>query len=504
MEDRAILQRAADQVRGALGSGDLAKIIAAYRKVLGDHPSLADFWFDLGYYLRKNDQPTEALEAYDKALALGADGPEIVHLNRAVIFSDDLLDDERALGALDAALECNPACLPALLNLGNLREERGELDAAIACYERMLAAPATEDGRAGDHAVEAQARLVRLQALSGGGDAALVRLRADFESGDRLPAELRAKLGFTLGQVLDRLGRYEEAFDAFLKANAIARAGCPPYDRARTERAVDALITAPVPDRSRSGSGGGADLIFICGLHRSGSSLIERVLSMHPRVSASGELGFIQRLAGRELAPFPAGLAGLDRQRSAELAERYRARLALLHPGAGKADSVYTDKRPQNFLLIGLVLTLFPEARIIHTVRDPRDIMISMFGQYLDPRGAAYSTRLEDIAHYMGLHRKLADHWRSLYPQSILDFDYDAFVRSPQDGLEALTEFAGLDADPGLLDFHRKPGTVRTASYWQVRSPLNTASSGRWRAYAEQMEPALRLLQEGGLIAQSS
>lgn len=494
MDDEASFKQAQHHVSQAARSGNLAATIAAYREVLAANPGLTDFWFDLGYYLRMNDQPVEALEAYERAMAPGADDIEVVHLNRAVIFSDDLLDDEKALAELDAALERNPAYLPALLNLGNLREERGELAEAIACYERALAVASSRPGDG--HGVEAHARLVRLRALSGSGDVALNRLQADFENGTELPAELRAKLGFTLGQILERLGRHEEAFAVFSKTNAMIRLASKPYDRAGAERMADALIAAEIPRPADPAPDGGADLVFICGLHRSGSSLAERVLSMHPRVRASGELAFLQRAAMRELAPFPAGLRGLDATKADELRMRYRARHALLHPGSGDGNLMFTDKRPQNFLLIGVILSLFPAARIIHTVRDPGDVMISMFGQYLDPRAVPYSTRLEDIAHYMTLHRKLMDHWRARYPQSILDFDYDAFVRSPQDGLERLTGFAGLEAAPGMLDFHKRPGTVRTASYWQVRNPLNTSSSGRWRIYSEHVGPALGAMHE--------
>lgn len=485
------------QIRSAAGRGELAGIIAACRAAVEACPQEADFWFDLGYYLRQNEEPRAALDAYARALALGGAEPEMIHLNRAVVLSDDLLDDAGAMAELACALALRPDFAPALMNLGNLHEERGERAEALDCYRRVLTAGG---GASAADAGEARARLLRLEAMEEGAEGPAARaLRAAFEDARALPPETRANLGFALGQVLERGGRIADAFAAYARANAIAAAPHPRYDRARAQANAQALMdafAAPRPPSDANGDGG-ADLIFICGLHRSGSSLAERVLSMHRDVAACGELPFLQRLAARDLAPFPAGVARLDAAGASAGAARYRARLAAMHPP--RTGLRYTDKRPQNFLLIGLILQLFPRAKIIHTARDRRDVMVSIFGQHLDPRAAAYACDPGDIAHYMGLQARIMDHWRTLYPDAILDLDYDAFVRAPGQVLEELTAWLDLPAQDDLLDFHARPGTVKTASYWQVRNPVNTSSSGRWRAWTPYMGEAFAALAGAGL-----
>jgi len=487
------------QIRSAAARGALAGILAACRAAVEACPDIADFWFDLGYYLRQNEEPRAALDAYARALALGGAEPEMIHLNRAVILSDDLLDDTGAMAELTAALDLRPDFAPALMNLGNLHEERGERREALACYRRVLD---QGPGAGPAHAGDAQARLLRLEAMEEGASGPAARaLQVAFEGAGGAPAETRANLGFALGQVLERAGRIAPAFEAYTRANAIAAAAHPRYDRARAQANAQALIDAfPAarPAGVRDGEGG-ADLIFICGLHRSGSSLAERVLSMHRNVAACGELPFLQRLAARDLAPFPARAGSLDAAGARAAAQRYRDRLAAMH--APKPGLRYTDKRPQNFLLIGLIMQLFPDAKIIHTVRDRRDVLVSIFGQHLDPRAAAYAGDPGDIAHYMDLQARIMDHWRSLYPQAIFDLDYDAFVRAPDDTLAGLTGWLDLPAQDDLLDFHARPGTVKTASYWQVRSPVNTHSSGRWRAWAPHMGEAFAALARAGLVA---
>jgi tetratricopeptide (TPR) repeat protein len=485
------------QIRSAAARGELAGILAACRAAVEACPDEADFWFDLGYYLRQNEEPRAALDAYARALALGGAEPEMIYLNRAVILSDDLLDDTGALAELAAALVLRADFAPALMNLGNLHEERGERGEALECYRRVLAL-GTAAGPT--HAGEARARLLRLEAMEAGAEGPAARaLRAAFEDARALPPETRANLGFALGQVLERGGRIADAYGAYARANAVAGAPHPRYDRGRAQANAQALIDAfPAPRPSRETAGeGGSDLIFICGLHRSGSSLAERVLSMHRDVAACGELPFMQRLAARDLAPFPAGAGRLDAAGARAAAQRYRDRLAAMH--APRPGLRYTDKRPQNFLLIGLILQLFPDAKIIHTVRDRRDVMVSIFGQHLDPRAAAYACDPGDIAHYMGLQARIMDHWRALYPQAILDLDYDAFVRAPGQALEKLTGWLDLPAQDDLLDFHARPGTVKTASYWQVRNPVNRDSSGRWRAWAPHMGEGFAALARAGL-----
>jgi hypothetical protein len=170
--------------------------------------------------------------------------------------------------------------------------------------------------------------------------------------------------------------------------------------------------------------------------------------------------------------------------RLGELAAHYLAGLAKLFPGVPHV----TDKRPDNYLYVGLIKSLFPQAKIVHTTRHPLDNCLSVYFLHLD-HSMGYALDLADIAHHYREYRRLMAHWKSLYGADILDFNYDALVRDPRPQVERLLAFCGLDWEERCLLFHRVPNAVKTASALQVREPLYRRASGRWRNYAAQMDP---------------
>ncbi len=219
-------------------------------------------------------------------------------------------------------------------------------------------------------------------------------------------------------------------------------------------------------------------------MFRSGSTLTEQVLAAHPRVTAGGEIPYLPALVSRALAPFPASMARLTQQHLREIAAGYLQALARLFPGGDRV----TDKRPDNFLYVGLIKRLFPRARIVHTTRNALDNCLSIYFLHLDQR-MSYALDLLDTGHYYVQYRRLMSHWKSLYGEDILDFDYDALVQSPKAQIEKLVSFCGLEWNDACLNFHEAKSAVRTASVWQVREPLYRRSSGRWRNYAAQLAP---------------
>ena len=459
----------------------IPEAIAAYRRILGQWPDRADSWYNLGLLERRARQFDAALASYRHALDLGIARPEEVHLNRAVIYSDDLKDSEAAERELRLALEKNPDYVPARLNLGNLFEDLGRRDAARETYERLLEQdPACR---------EALARTASLHRFSDAADPLIGRLKRELASAAPSPAE-RASLAFALGRALDECGAYADAFESYRGANEWSRASAPGgtarYDRAATERLIDRLIGAfPAPGTPPARATAPPRPVFVCGMFRSGSTLIEQLLAGHPRIDAGGELDLIPRLAEQSLRPFPESIAALAPARLAELASAYRGALAALFP----AGELVTDKRPDNFLYIGLIKLLFPDARIVHTVRDPLDNCLSIFFLHLDQR-MSYALDLMDIGHYYVQYRRLMAHWKSLYAGAIHDVSYDALVREPRGTLQRLVEFLGLEWHEGCLELAPSGRAVKTASVWQVREPLYQRSSGRSRHYA----PALREL----------
>ena len=459
-------------------AGRLVEAEACYVQLLARWPDLANTWYNLALLQRRAGRFDAALNSYQQALQLNVSQPEEVHLNRAVIYSDCLRQDAAAERELTAALTLNPHYVPALLNLANLREDYGRRDAALALYETILGLE--------PRCYEALARYANLQTIRGTDDPLLARLTAAIGNGSATAAE-RASLGFALGKSLDAVGAYDAAFDAYIAANRDSRDSAGPhaaaYDRRQQERFIDALIAGFTPDRVKvAARKSEVRPIFIVGMFRSGSTLTEQVLATHSRVTAGGELAFLPTIVHKELSPFPASMAGISQQQLDSLAARYLDMLSRAFPQA----ACVTDKRPDNFLYIGLIKSLFRDAKIIHTTRRPLDNCLSVFFLHLD-QGMSYAMDLMDTAHYYAQQRRLMAHWKTLYGADILDFDYDTFVREPGPAAARLIAFCGLETEGGEHAFERMNNAVKTASVWQVRQPVYRQSSGRWRNYANRL-----------------
>lgn len=458
-------------------AGRHAEAAAVYERLLAQDPGWLNGWYNLGQAQWRARRFEAALSAYQRALDGGISRPEEALLNRAVILAAHLARPDSARRELELALMSNPAYVPALLNLGNLCEQDGQRDAAWDWYAQALK---LEPGNS-----MALARLPGLRTLGNSGDPLLAQLRAALAVPGRHPVEL-ADIGFGLGKALDDVGCYDEAFAAYAAANAASRRATGPgvlYDAAAHERYINRLIqcfrSPPAADAS-----GLQSPVFICGMFRSGSTLVEQVLAAHPGVTTGGELDLMPALAQRHVPP-DGDWSMLDRPGElASLARAYLDAVSTRLPDHG----LVTDKRPDNFLHIGLIKTLFPSARIVHTVRNPLDNCLSVYFLHLG-RHMPYALDLLDTAHWYGQHERLMEHWRSLYGDSIHVVDYDRFVADPERHTRALLDFCGLPWDPACLSFHTARRRVETASLWQVRQPLYQRSSGRWRHYANHLGP---------------
>lgn len=472
----------------------LPEAAASYERLLARFPDLPESWFNLAVLQRRLRRFDAALASYQHALDRGVGRPEEVHLNRGVIFSDFLRQEGAARQELCTALALNPDYLPALANLANLESDLGQRDEALALYERILA---LEPGNG-----EALARYANLYSIAAADDPLISRLQRALADPAATLAD-QAGLGFALGRSLDACHAYDQAFEAYVAANRASRDCAGPgtvlYDRRRQELLVDQLIATFTQPRSAARAGTpGALPIFICGMYRSGSTLTEQVLAGHSRVQAGGEIDFVPTLVQTELAPFPARWAEATSPQLAEFAARYQALLSKLFPGARHV----TDKRPDNVLYLGLIKSLFPEAKIVHTTRDALDNCLSVYFLHLD-HGMGYALDLLDTAHYYRQCQRLIAHWKTLFGADILDFDYDEFVREPRPAVERLLAFCGLDWEEDCMSFHRVSNSVKTASVWQVREPLYQRSSGRWRNYARHLEPLRAYLGDPSHAAQA-
>jgi tetratricopeptide (TPR) repeat protein len=453
-----------------------AEAIDAYQSIVTRWPKLADAWYNLAILQRQMLRFDEALACYQRALGSGITRPEEVHLNRGVIFSDFLRDYPAAAGELERALTLNPAYTPALLNLANLYEDLGKRPEASSLYARILTIEPL--------AFEALARFANVQPVGKVDGSLINRLRDALKLASSMSD--RASLGFALGRLLDAAGEYREAFTVYTAANQASLTGAGPqvvpYDRAQQEAFIDRVIgsdsrrtqahTADIPPRP----------IFIVGMFRSGSTLAEQLLAGMPGVAAGGEMDFLPRLVNSEFVPFFETLATVSAERLDGMAARYRAELMR----ASATAAYVTDKRPDNFLYLGLIKRLFPDAKIVHTTRNPLDNCLSIFFLHLEQR-MSYALNLADIGHYYGEYRRLMAHWKTEFPRDIFDFDYDALIEDPQGQMQRLCAFLGLEWPGQVPLVAARSAAIRTASTWQVREPLYSTSSGRARHYADEL-----------------
>ncbi|WP_191621192.1 tetratricopeptide repeat-containing sulfotransferase family protein [Marinihelvus fidelis] len=304
-------------------------------------------------------------------------------------------------------------------------------------------------------------------------------------------------VNYALGKELEDLGEYDAAFGHY-QAGAEARRRRLSYDVATDESVMHRITTTFDADWVKQASEG-SDVpgpVFVMGLPRTGTTLVERMLSAHPDVASLGETNTLLYALVHAAGPHDnreqlfSRIPGIDLP---ALGERYRTATR----GYGHDAPLLVDKAPLNILYLGLILKAMPGARVIHLRRHPLDACFAMY-KTLFRMGYPFSYRFQDVGRYYLAYHRLMAHWRAVLPGRFLDVDYEALVTDTEPQLRRLLDGAGLDWDPGCMDFHRQATPTATASAAQVRRPVYSDSVGRWRRYERQLAPlAAKLRQEG-------
>lgn len=469
----------------SLRTGSVGSALRACESLIEVHPASTSAHYFFARVLAAVGQSYRALEEYQACLDLGTEHPEDIMVCQAKIHAEQDRREE-AFRLLHTAVERRTDCVPALFNLATLSEESGDRETAIALYSRVIELQPTF--------TDAFERLANAGAFQDRNDPRLLRMMEALRD-QGLAASQRESLYFGLGKALDDCGEHELAFEQYRAGNDLARHRARPYDAQSTRRAVDDLIEIFNPAFLDSiPRVGNCRQIFIAGMFRSGSTLLEQMLASHPRVCSGGEIGYFPRLGDRELAHYPDSLRSVSGDFLHEIGLRY---LDFCRERFGSAD-ILTNKRPDNLAYLGLIKTLYPDARIICTERHALDNALSVYFTRLDAH-YDYASRLEDIGHYLVQSRRMVAHWERLFGGDILVVNYDALVRSPESQLRRVLNFCGLDWDDTCMSFYESDRVVRTASLWQVRRPLHGNSSGRWRNYRRHVEKLITLFQDAGI-----
>jgi tetratricopeptide (TPR) repeat protein len=513
------------EVSRHLHSGRFQAAEQILRDLIRSEPDQADAWCFLGIALGLQNQFDESAKCLRRAVELRPDSFDI-----RTNFGIGLLRQgywEEARASLLAALALKPdhvVALDALGQLGHCFREQARHDEALACYEEALRLRPSSDGH--NHLAVALTDVGRLEeaadhfraalgiqpdylaALCGLGELALhggllltdqeaVRV-TEFLASDRPSPRERVSLHLLQAGLLDRQGRFPEAFAHYRQSNelrgSLLKAQGQAFDADRHDRFVDELIGVYDGDYFRrvAASGVESDLpVFIVGMPRSGTSLVEQILASHPRVFGGGERKEIRKIASA-LAPARAGGAaavdGVGGEVVRSLAAQYLQRLTEL----GSAALRVTDKLFDNYLNLGVIFTLIPRARVIHCRRQALDVCFSCYTQ--DFRGLAFSTSLQDLGRYHRAYARLMAHWRAVLPQALLEMDYEELVANQEAESRRLVAFCGLDWDERCLAFHANRRAVLTASRVQIRRPIYTDSVGRWKNYEPQLKALIAAL----------
>ena len=540
-------------VQSSQGKKDAA--LASYDRALAVRPDSAEALFNRGVTLYELQRIEEALASYDRALTLragyvealcnrGVTLHELKRLEEALASYDRALTVrpysaealynrgntlhglkrfEEALAGYDRALTVRPAYAQALYNRGNTLHELKRFEEALASYDRALTvrpAYAQAQNKFGmtlvelGHLSEARAALEQAVELAPckvqyrfdlgnitrfvAGDphlAALEKLAADnatLSIGDRI------QLHFTLGKAYEDVGRHAEAFSQWLDGNALKRQQIM-YNEAATLGGLDSVRAAFTSDLIRTWQNVGNPSpvpVFIVGMARSGSTLVEQILATHPQVFGGGErkhFPFDGAVKGSKTkfgsaATYPELVSDMTDEDFRDLGARYLAEIERLAP-----ESIHiTDKTLGNFMFAGLIHLALPNAPIIHTVRDPVDTCLSCFSKLFIEGQYHHTYDLAELGRYYRHYQALMLHWHHVLPAGrILDVRYEDVVADLEGQARRVVAHCGLDWDPRCLAFHQTQRSILTASAAQVRQPIYSSAVGRWRVHKETLQPLL-------------
>jgi tetratricopeptide (TPR) repeat protein len=489
---------------------------AAYRQALTLKPVDPEILDNLALALKDQDRFDEAADAFRAALAIDARSDKIcVHYGAMLIDRRrieegaalaerahalnpknydavnllgrvwfDREQPEQALGFFQRALALKPDLADAYNNIGNALKELGRLDEALTAYRKALE---IDPDVAGVYVNLADSMTFAP------GDVYLAKMEALAAKSEGLSPTERLQLDFALGKAYADVKDYSRSFGHFLKGNAAKRLSVP-YDEDAAMAFFDRIEAVFSRDLIAQKSGGGdfsARPIFVLGMPRSGTTLVEQIIASHPMAHGAGELAALHACVsetGRGGRGYPEFMASIDASALRRLGALYLEKLNKIAPDGARV----TDKTPSNYSYVGLIHLAFPNARIIHTVRDPVDNCLSCFFKLAEQN---HTYDLGELGRYYRRYERLMAHWRKILPPGrFLDVRYEDVVADTEGAARRILAHCDLPWDDRCLAFHQTDRPVRTASAPQVRQPIYRSAVGRWRVYEEFLTPLLNAL----------
>jgi tetratricopeptide (TPR) repeat protein len=501
------------------GDGKFDQAVAAYRQAISIKPDFADAYSNLGAALERQGKFDEALIAYRRAISIRPAFAE-AYVNLGIVLKEQGKLDE-AVAAYREAIKIRPEDAKAHYNLGVALKENGTLDAVIAANRQAirikpdyaeayfnLGLALKEQGKL-DESRRALEKAVELSPTS----PVNYRVLSDakrFRPGDRhlaameelarrmtssLSPEEQIDLHFALAKAHEDLEEHEKSFKHLLEGNALKRRQIS-YDEAATLdrlRRTKQVFTIELM-RTLHDVGHRSMLpVFIVGMPRSGTTLVEQILASHSRVLGAGELNHINSAVAKlrnGLVGFPEAVSSTAAEQLRQLGANYVSAIRALAPNAERI----TDKMPLNFLYVGLIHLALPNARIIHVRRDPLDTCFSCFSK-LFAGEQPYSYDLGELGRFYRAYESLIEHWRRVLPaNAMLEIQYEDVIADLEAEARRIVAHCGLNWDDACLSFHDTNRPVQTASAVQVRQPIYRSSIGRARSYVNLLTPLIDAL----------
>jgi tetratricopeptide (TPR) repeat protein len=488
--------------------GAYNQALALYQDVVALNPRHADALNNLGSALCKLGRYKEAEDYFRQAIGINPNNPEALNnlgnvlrsrghiaeseipLRRALKLKPNYVDARNNLGLTlvllgrlrDAkgrfakVLKAAPRHADALLGLGQVAGMEGRFDEAETIFKRAL-----EVNPRMPSALSALAGIRKMTSS----DAAWLAAAEEMAASGIAPLE-ETGLRFAIGKYYDDVRDFARAFQSYKRANELQKANAENYDRKARTHFVDDLIRVYSRDTVSSVEGGASASmkpVFVVGMMRSGTSLAEQIIASHPAAKGAGELGFWSDAAHKYETVVRQ--EPLDEPTRKKLAEVYLRALATHSVDALRI----VDKAPVNSDYLGIIHSVFPNARIVYMRRHPIDTCLSCYFQQLSP-SMNFTMDLSDLVHYYREHQRLMAHWRSVLPPgTILDVPYEGLIADQEGWARKILDFLGLEWDERCLDFHNTKRPVVTASYWQVRQRIYKDSVERWRNYEKFVGP---------------
>ena len=456
------------------------------RQVVTHSPDFTRAWVDLVSVQRELDKFDEAVESAQQVLQLSPDNPEshVVYASTIGMAGQH----EEAIEAYQKALAIAPDKAGAICGMAHHQKTIGRQDEAVASYRRAIAVKA-------DHA-EAYWSLANLKTFRFRDEE--VEAMQSLLAAEGLPDESRSQIHNALGLEYEGRQDYARAFDNFARCNAVRRQH-ETYDPVDTESTYDRIIELFTADFMRRHAGVEAaevSPVLVVGLPRSGSTLIEQILSSHSMVDGTHELGDLSRAVQAvrrkksRRSRFPEALADIGQDEWRRIGQEYLSRTEIFRRGA----PFFVDKNPNNFIYIGILRLALPNARIINARRHPLDSCFGSFKQ-LFASGQPFSYDMTELAEYYLQYQRLMDHWQAALPGFVLDVHYEAVVADLDGQVRRILDFCGLPFEESCLRFHETERAVKTASSEQVRKPIYSSSVNLWRNYEPYLGELVHILE---------